>query len=168
MSVEEFNEFFLERLLAVMIALLGNVIYHFWPAGFADCEGSVSVLPCKLLIGSEEVLIVDEFGWTAFEPFHGLGHGQGFGDAEEGMDVVFDAACSDDMYFAFGGGCGEDSPDVLFDGGMNQRFAVFCRPDTVVEEFGEGAGHSGSVERKRSLRGAELRRGDYRGLKPPG
>ena len=131
--------FVLECFLAMVFALVGDVLPHGFDIGFGYSEGTVACLPCECR--EFRALGFDPFRRRFFDIFDGFADGCGAPEVEQEVDVVFDGIDENGrgtQVLKDGGHVGvELGADVVGD----EIFAVFGAEDQVDVEAGEGLWH---------------------------
>ena len=139
MPFEELPVFVLKGLLAMVFALIGDVLPHDFHVGFRNGEDAVSRLPCE---GPKfRSLFLDPFGRGFFDVLHGLADGNGAGEFEEKVDVVFDGINEDGMAIEVLENGGHVGMQRGANGIGDDGFAVFGAENQMHVKAGEGLRH---------------------------
>jgi hypothetical protein len=138
-AFEECTVFFLECFLAMVFALVGDVLADGFDIGFGNGESTVSGLPCECAEWCP--LGFDPFGGGFFDVLDDLADRDGPGEIEKQVSVVFDGIDEDgsavEVLQNGSHVCVQCVADVIVEDG----FTVFRAEDEMNVKAGQGLGH---------------------------
>lgn len=138
-AFEKCPVFILKRFLAVVFALVGDVLAHGFDIGSGNGEGSVSGLPCEC--GEFRALGFDPFRGRFFNILDDLADRDGPSEIEKQVSVVFDGIDEDGSAVEVLQDGGHVGMQRAADGIGDDRIAVLGAEDEVDVQAGKGLGH---------------------------
>src|ERR1017187_907183 len=131
--------FLLERLRAVMLPLLANVILHFAKLRLADRECRITILPAKTTVIGE--VVFDPSRRSTLDALEGFAHGDDGELANEDVDVIIYAPNQQWFELVLSRYTPQVSPETLLLVRRNPGLAMFGAEDDVIMQAREGVGH---------------------------